>query len=165
MLKFLTNLFQKKEISKNNLINSEISESFENSTIAKEKKEDLSNLSKGSSSVELKKVNLEKSNKRSTITIERKYDLENIIGLSFGHLSVNYNSKENELMVNGEITGKFLEEIKSVTIGIAIYSNDTVIDFTSIYLDEDFSGFDVFSEIFYDLPEKPEYILVFPKVN
>lgn len=165
MLKFLTNLFQKKEISKNNLINSKISESFENSTITIEKKEDLSNIPKDPSPVELKKVNLEKSNKRSTIAIERKYDFENIIGLSFERLNVNYNSKENELMVNGEITGEFLEKIKSVAIGIAVYSNNTIIDFTSIYLDEDFSGFDVFSETFYDLPEKPECILVFPKLN
>lgn len=155
MLKFLTNLFQKKEISKN----------FENSTIMIEKKEDLSNIPKDPNPIELKKVNLEKSNKKSTIAIERKYDFENIIGLSFERLSVNYNSKEKELMVSGEITGAFLEEIESVTIGIAVYSNNTVIDFTSIYLDEDFSGFDVFSEVFYDLPEKPECILVFPKLN
>lgn len=103
------------------------------------------------------------------IKIEKKVELENKIGISINKIGAFYDAKENIAKINGEITGKIkgdIEDYSSLEIKVVAYGKESVLDSTSAYIEcKSFLGFDIFSEQFYDLPEKPEYILVFPKLS
>ena len=103
------------------------------------------------------------------IKIEKKVELENKIGISINKIGAFYDAKENELMVNGEITGEIrgdIEDYSSIEIKVVAYGKESILYSTNTYIEcKSFLGFDIFSEQIYDLPEKPEYILVFPKVS
>lgn len=103
------------------------------------------------------------------IKIEKKGELENQIGISINKIGAFYDAKENITKISGEITGKIkgdIEEYSSIEIKVVAYGKESVLYSTNTYIEcGSFLGFDIFSETFYDLPEKPEYILVFPKLS